>query len=144
MKPKEYYERHSITIDEQLAQQYAKMRKSEILLHQYILSIVDDDGFVKRNMEAAARELGCSKRWLYEAETLLIMRELLSTKRRNSKRFWKVVRITDEAENSVVDGAPAVVDDETEAAETTDDGIAMEKKKRRGFFSWLRRRKDEK
>lgn len=145
LKPKEHYQRHSITIPEQLAKQYAKMSRSEILLHQYILSIVDEQSIVKRNISAAARELGCSRSWLYTAETSLIMRELLSLNRRNSTRFWKVVDIKDEVEASpsLVSETPAIVDDETEVpkddAEKASRSMLSSTPNGRGFFSWLRK-----
>ena len=141
MKPKEYYERHPITISEQLARQYANMRRSEILLHQYILSIVNSEGIVKRNMSAAAREIGCSRRWLYEAETSLLLRELLSTQGRNGRRYWKVFqgKAIDKAEG----GDEEVEEDDTPVVSIEEIQDDVEPK-RHGFFSFLWRLKDEK
>jgi len=135
MLQKEYYERHEITINEKLAREYANMRRSEILLHQYILSIVNSEGSVKRNMSAAARELGCSRRWLYEAETSLILRELLKTTGRNGTRLWKVPKV------KAIDDAESVDETPVFSIEEMIDDVEP---KRRGFFSWLRKRKDEK
>jgi hypothetical protein len=144
VKPKEHYDRHAITISEQLARQYAKMNKSEILLHQYILSIAADEGIVKRNLSAAARELECSRSWLYTAEASLIMRGFLKTTRRNSTRFWKVITPSDEAEAefSLVDEVPPSALDEGEVVEIEEmiDDVEL---KRRGFFSWLRKASGE-
>jgi hypothetical protein len=136
MKPKEHYDRHSITIGEQLARQYARMCKSEILLHQYVLSIADQDGIVKRNMEAAIRETGCCRKSVYDAEALLTARRLLSLTRRNGQRFWQVSEgITiDEAES--ITGDEALVD---EAYDIDSEEIIDDTKPKRRFRSWFRR-----
>jgi len=149
---KEYYDRHTITISEELARQYGKMNKSEILLHQYVLSIVDNDGVVKRNMEAAARVVGCCKKSLYNAETSLVVRGLLRRTSRSGRIFWKLVPtthskaeavITDDVIGEVADLPSTGQAEATETLERQDRVITMEKPKRRGFLSWLRRKKDE-
>jgi hypothetical protein len=121
-----------------LINMYARMRKSEIILHLIIQSRADD-GRLKRNIRAVEWATGIHHEGLVEAESSLKRMKLLRISRQGNLRIWTLPEFISETECDILEPElEEMVIGEQDVDSVVDSDEDDKEEKKSGFIRWLR------